>query len=90
MSAERCDCMVNFLGDEGAEIHPDCGCEGQTCTGTVRIYRDSAWHFEGQHWRAACLIRELSTRLEGDGSPPGASSGEAPGGSPKEDDDGHR
>lgn len=70
MKPERCDCDFFGVGTDPKGVGDDsglrdCGCQGEHCSGTVRLYRDSAWHFKDQHWRANCLIHELG-RLRSD------------------------
>ena len=57
--AMPCDCPWPDGEDELTPEMP-CGCG----TELVRLYRDSTWHWGGQHWRAACLIDALARSLD--------------------------
>lgn len=45
-------------GDDLAPERP-CGCGHDT----VRLYRDTVYHWRGQHWHSACLIQALAALL---------------------------
>src|SRR5688572_22771270 len=56
LSPGLCDCP--WPEDDLAPEQP-CGC-GQEA---VRLYRDTVWHWNGQHWRGACLIGAVQAQL---------------------------